>query len=137
MAATADMVARLRRLVDEPTDVAPYTDAVLEDYIEAHPTLDALGTDPLETDFTTTPPTMTERDEWIPTYDLHATAADIWEEKAAAVAEGFDFKADGSSFSRGQKYEQYMAKARYHQSRRAIGTITLRVEPRQIATSEE
>jgi len=137
MAATAAMVARLRRMIDDPNDDGgTYDDDTLEGYIEAHPLKDVLGTDPLETDFTTTPPTLTERSEWIPIYDLHAAAADIWEEKAAAIAEEFDFKADGGDFSRSQKYEQYMSKARFHQSRRAITTIKLFVEPRRISEEE-
>ena len=130
MAATDAMVARLRRMVDEPTDVAPYTDAVLEGYIETYPLLDQLGTDPHEVDLTTEPPTISERDDWIPTYDLNSAARDVWEEKAAAIAENFDFKADGGSYERSQKYEQYMKKARYHGSRRSANTSKLWVEPR-------
>ena len=131
MAATTAMVARLRRMVDEPTDVAPYTDAVLEGYIETYPILDVLGTDPLEADTTTTPPTISEVDDWIPTYDLHCAARDVWEEKAAAIAENFDFKADGGSYDRSKKYEQYMNKARNHGSRRSVKTSKLWVEPRE------
>lgn len=137
MAATAAMVARLRRMVDDPNDDAgTYDDDALEGYIEAYPLLDVLGTDPTEVSYSTTPPTITERDEWIPTYDLHAAAADIWEEKAAAIAEEFDFKADGGDYSRSKKYEQYMSKARFHNSRRSAKTITAFVEPRVISSEE-
>jgi len=135
MAATEAMRDRLRRMVDEP-NIVTYDDDTLDDYIEAYPLMDALGTNPLETDFTTTPPTISERDEWIPTYDLHAAAADIWEEKVAVLADEFDFKADGGSYSRSQKYLQYMAKARHHQSRRSAKTIKLFVEPRTISSEE-
>ena len=73
MAATAAMAARLRRMVDEPTE-AIYDDDTIDEYIEAYPLLDQLGTDPHEVDYSTTPPTVSELDEWIPTYDLHAAA---------------------------------------------------------------
>ena len=129
MAATDAMVARLRRMVDEPTE-AIYSDELVAEYIEKYPLLDQLGTDPFEVDLTTTPPTITERDDWIPTYCLNSAARDIWEEKAAGLAENFDFKADGGSYSRSQKYEQYMAKARSHGSRRSARTSKLWVEPR-------
>jgi len=122
-------------MVDEST-IEIYDDDALDDYIETYPLMDELGTTPLETDITTTPPTMSERDEWIPTYDLHAAASDIWEEKAAALAETYDFKADGGSYSRSQQYLQYIGKARYHQSRRSAKTIKMYVEPRVISSEE-
>lgn len=135
MPATDAMVARLRRMIDEPTDTT-YLDGDLAEYIEANPLLDALGTDPQEVDFTTIPPTISERTDWIPTYDLHAAAAEIWSEKAATIAEGFDFSADGGSYSRSQKYEQYMAKAKHHSARRSAKSVKMYVEPRK-ATQEE
>ncbi len=135
MAATAEMAARLRKMVDEPTE-ATYDDDLIDDYIEVYALLDVLGNDPYEIDFSTEPPTLSERDEWIPTYDLNAAARDIWEEKASAIAEDFDFSADGGKYSRSQKYEQYMKKARYHGSRRATKTIKLHPYPRRIVTEE-
>ena len=75
--------------------------------------------DSKDVDFSTTPPTISEADEWIPTYDLNAAAADIWEEKAATVADEFDFKADGGSFTRSQKEEKYLGKSRFHSSRKS------------------
>jgi hypothetical protein len=135
MAATAAMAARLRKMVDEPTE-ATYDDDLIDDYIESYALLDVLGTDPYEIDFTTEPPSLSERDEWIPTYDLNAAARDIWEEKAAAVAENFDFSADGGKYSRSQKYDQYMKKARFHGSRRSMKTIKLYPSPRIIVTEE-
>ena len=135
MAATAAMAARLRRMVDEATE-ATYTDEVIDDYIESYPLIDQLGTDPFEIDYDTTPPTISELDEWIPTYDLHAAAAEIWEEKAAAIADEFTFSADGGSYSRSKKYEQYMAHSRSHRSRRSAKSIELLVEPRLIREEE-
>ena len=129
MAATAAMAAQLRRMVDEPTETI-YDDDLIDEYIERYPLLDVLGTDPQDVDFSTTPPTISEVDEWIPTYDLNAAAADIWEEKAGAVADEFDFKADGGSYSRSQKEEKYLGKARFHCSRKSAKTIKMWVEPR-------
>ena len=136
MAATAAMAARLRLMVDEPTETT-YDDDMIDDYIEAQALMDVLGTNPHEVDYSTTPPTLSELDEWIPTYDLHAAAARIWEEKAAAIADEFDFKADGGSYTRSQKYEQYMMNSRRHASRRSAKTMKLWVEPREIHTTEE
>jgi hypothetical protein len=135
MAATAEMAARLRRMVDEPTE-ATYDDDLIDDYIEAYPLLDALGTDPYEIDFSTEPPTLSERDEWIPTYDLSAAARDIWLEKASAIADDFDFSADGGKYSRSQKVKQYTDKARYYGSQRATKTIKIYPDPRRIVTEE-
>ena len=129
MAATAAMVTRLRRMIDEPAD-DPYTDDVLEGYIETYPLIDALGTDPLEVDYTTTPPTVSERDDWIPTYDMNSAAADVWEEKAASIAEDYDMTADGSTLQRSKRFEQYTKKCRYFRSRRSLKTIKMLVEPR-------
>jgi hypothetical protein len=135
MAATAAMANRLRRMVNEPTE-GIYDDDTIDEYIESYPLIDSQGVEPYEVDTTTEPPTLTERDEWIPTYDLHAAAADIWEEKASAIAEEFDFSADGGRYNRSQKYEQYMNKVRYHSSRRSTKAIKLWAVPRR-ATSEE
>lgn len=135
MAATAAMAAKLRRMVDEPT-ADTYDDDLIDDIIETYPLIDAIGTKPQEIDFSTSPPTISERDEWIPTYDLNAAAADIWEEKAGAVADEFDFAADGGNYSRSQKQEQYMSKSRFHLSRRAAKASRVWVEPRKIITEE-
>lgn len=121
MSATAAQIAKLRRLVNEPDDTT-YDDDALTDYIEAHPLLDERGEEPYTWDTSTEPPTQDANDDWIPTYDLRVAAADIWEEKAAAVAVDFDFRADGGQYSRSQVYEQYMKQARYHRSRRTPQT---------------
>lgn len=117
MSATTAQVARLRRMVAEPT-TDTYSDVDIAAYIEAYPLLDAEGNDPDETD-------------WTATYDLHAAAADVWEEKAAAFAAGFDFTADGGSFTRSQQYEQCLKQARYHRARRRMKTGRLIQSPRE------
>lgn len=131
MAATAAQIARLRRMVGEPDSSTTYTDDDLTTYIEEYPLIDERGEAPYTWDTSTEPPTEDENDDWIATYDLNAAAADIWEEKAAGLAQDYDFKADGASFSRSQAYEQYLKQARYYRSRRAPRTMTQRLEPQR------
>lgn len=112
MTATATMIARLRRMVNEPDDTNGYTDALLAGAIETYPLLDSDGNDPSVT-------------AWTATYCLHSAAREIWEEKASVVAVDFDFSADGGSYSRSQVYQQYMNRAAYHGARRAVDSIRL------------
>jgi len=112
---------KLRRMVNEP-DSTTYTDSDIADYIEAYPLMDERGEVPYTWDTSTDPPSQDDNDDWIATFDLHAAAADIWEEKAAIVAVDFDFRADGGNYSRSQVYEAYMKQARYHRSRRTPQT---------------
>ncbi len=135
MAATAAMVAELRRMTDEPEEVT-YDDDTIELYIERYPVMDFLGTKAWDVDTSTSPPTLSENDDWIPTYDMHAAAADIWQEKSATVAEDYKISADGGALSREQVQEHYLKQARYHLSRRKIGTMKLFVEPRRSGSEE-
>jgi len=135
MAATAAMVAELRRMINE-LDATTYDDDTLELYIERYPVLDVLGRDPQEISYLTSPPTLSEDSNWIPTYDLHAAAADIWQEKSATVAEDYNFTADGGTLARGDVQRHYQEQARFHLSRRKTKTTRLWVEPR-ITASEE
>jgi hypothetical protein len=128
MAATAAEVARLRRMVNEADDTT-YDDTALEETIESYPCIDERGEEPYTWDTSTDPPTQDDNDSWIATYDLNAAAADIWEEKAAVLAQDYDFNADGGRYSRSQAYEQAMKQARYYRSRRNPRTKTLRPEP--------
>lgn len=49
------------------------------------------------------------------TYDLNAVVASVWEEKAGLTAEGFDFAAEGGSFTRSQHYRHCVEQAkRWH-----------------------
>lgn len=128
MSATAAQVAQLRRMVNESDDTT-YSDDALETYIETYPLIDERGEQPYTWDTSTQPPTQDENEDWIATYDLHAAAADIWEEKAAVVAGDFNFSADGGNYSRSQVYEQFMKQARYHRSKRSPRTVTLHKWP--------
>lgn len=117
------LIVRLRRMVDEPSETT-YTDADLQEVIELYPLLDVRGEEPFTWDTSTRPPTQDENEDWIPTYDLNAAAADVWGEKAAAPAQDFDFSADGGSFKRSQVVKHYQERERYYRSRRSLRTIT-------------
>jgi len=123
MSATAAEIARLRRMVNEPDDTT-YEDELIAEYIESHPLMDERGEEPYTWDAATEPPTQESNDNWIPTYDLNGAAADIWDEKAAGVAQDYNYAADGGRFDRSQVVEQFQKRARYYRSRRAITTIS-------------
>lgn len=130
MTATAAQILQLRRMTNEPT-ATTYSDALLTTFIETYPLLDERGEDPYTWDTSTTPPSQDANEDWIATYDLHAAAADIWEEKAAVVAADFNFAADGQRFDRAQIVDQYMKQARYHRGHRSARTITLHKSPKE------
>lgn len=132
MTATAAQIARVRRMVAEPT-ITTYLDIDIGGYIENYPLIDERGEHPY-TFSSATPPAQVVNTNWIATYDLNAAAADIWEEKAAAVADLYDFSADGGNHSRSQKYEQSMKNARNYRSRRATKTMTLIKWPEETET---
>ena len=117
MSATAAMIARVRRMVAEPT-TATYDDAAITGYIEAYPTLDGEGREP-------------DHSDWEPIYDLHAAAADIWEEKAASYAGAADFTADGLSYRLSASYEQMMAQVRRHRAQRTPKTMIPKKWPKE------
>lgn len=132
---TDAQVAQLRRMVGEPT-TDTYSDATLITYIETYPHLDEQGEEPytLSSD---TPPTQEANDNWIPTYDLHAAAADIFEEKAGASASKVNFRADGGDYSMSNQYEQYMKSARYHRSRRMPTSVRMRQFPVEDGSADQ
>lgn len=130
MTATAAQIARVRRMVAEPT-TDNYADELIASFIEMYPHIDEQGEQPytLSSD---SPPEQVANTNWIPTYDLHAAAADIWEEKAADPAQDFDFSEDSiGSYKRSQVYEQYMKQCRFHRARRMPSTVTLVKYPKE------
>lgn len=120
--ATAAQIAELRRMCAEPT-ATTYSDATLTAYIGRYPLTDARGQEPYTWDVSTMPPSQVDNEAWVPTYDLHAAAADVWNEKAAGAAHLYDFSADGGSYTRSQMMAQAQAQARYHLARRNLKTI--------------
>lgn len=102
MAPSDSDIARLRRITNEP-DESTYTNEVLSEYLAAWPLVDDKGRTSTNTN-------------WTEAYDLHAAAADIWEEKAATFQTKHDFSADGASFSSSQLYQTAMQNAKHHRA---------------------
>jgi len=136
MTATADQIAKLRRMIAEPTATV-YSDSALADYIEAYPVTDASGEDPTYLDHTTTPPTITVNADWIATYDLNAAAAEIWDEKAADLSDKYNFSADGGRYDRSQAYMQACAMAAKYRGRSVAKSPMARKWPRENYTLDE
>lgn len=120
---TTAQIQQVRRMTGEPTS-ATYDDTAIATYITAYPLMDENGESP-RVPSDTQPGVMMTNPDWTATYDLNAAAADIWEEKAAVLAQDFDFSADNASYSRSQAYEQAMKMASRYRSRRSPKTITL------------
>lgn len=133
MTVTAAQIAQMRRMVAEPT-ASTYSDDLLEDIIELYPTIDELGTMPYYWTQTGGVPTQTATANWIPTYNLNMAAAQIWDEKAAAIANFYDFKADGGDYSRSQAFKHASEQAKYYRSRRGLSTFTLYKSPKESAS---
>lgn len=110
MAASTEDKARVRRMTAELT-TAIYSENVIAEYIERYPLRDSDGNLP-------------DSSDWTPTYDLHAAAADIWDEKAAARMDKYDFSADGGNYHRNQAYEAAMEKAKWHRVRSSAKAFT-------------
>lgn len=134
MAASADQIILLRRMVAEPTET-PYGDASLAACIERYALLDERGGAPHTWDAATTPPTRTVNPAWIPTYDLAAAAADVWGEKASALVGSYDFDADGGSYKRSQGFLHASERERYYRARRSPTTSTLVKWPKETNAS--
>lgn len=120
--AAAD-IARLRRMVAE-SGTATYSDALLGSVIVRYPLPDAAGEWPYLTNGSV-------NTDWVSTYDLANAAADVWEEKAATLANNFDFTADGATFHKEQQARNYERQARKWRSRRTPGNHTMLVYPTQ------
>lgn len=128
MTVTASQLSQLRRMIAEPT-ILTYSDAALTEYIERYPHMDEWGETPLGV-------WGEVNTAWTATYDLNGAAADLWQEKAAAVASKFDFTADGGNYSQSQQYEQFMKQARYYRSRRLPSTVRLVKSPQETESDE-
>jgi len=120
MAATAADIARVRRMVAEPTS-ATYTDTIVSDAILRYPVPDSFGVRPVDED-------GVANSAWVATYDLHAAAADVWTEKGAAAATGYDFSADGADYKRSQLGTMALRMASYYRSRRYAGSVALKAD---------
>jgi hypothetical protein len=128
MSVSAFDLARLRRMVDEPT-TTPYTDVILTAYIELSPLMDERGVEPFWWDTSVDPPVQVATVGWIPTWDLHNAASMVWEEKASVVAELFDFPAREGNFQHSRQYVAFKEKARYYGARKAARSAHLIASP--------
>ncbi len=126
MAPTPDQITQLRRMTGSSAD--DFDAVYLTTVIARYPVVDANGAEPLRW-VGTYLPRQEQNPDWVEGYDMHSAAADIWEEKAAVVAQDFDFNADGGSYQRSQVYEQYMKQARYHRARRAARGLRVLATP--------
>ena len=133
MTVTVAQIAQIRRMVAEPA-ATTYSDALLEDIIELFPTIDELGTMPYYWVQGSGAPTKTDNENWISTYNLNSAAAQIWDEKAAAIADQYDFKADGGDYSRSQAFKHATEQAKYYRSRRGLSTFKLYKSPKESAS---
>ena len=120
MAATAAEIARVRRMVAEPT-TATYSDTLIAEIIVRYPVPDAAGVYPVDED-------GVAESAWVATYDLNAAAAELWVEKSAALASGYDFSADGGTFNRSQAMANAQKMASYYASRRYAKGVRLKAE---------
>jgi hypothetical protein len=102
MAASDNDIRRLRRMVGEMTD-STYNDTDIATYLETWPLVDKNGL-------------TFENDSWEEAYDLHAAAAEIWDEKAAIYAPKHDFSADGANFSSSQMYAHALKQSKHHRA---------------------
>lgn len=99
---TTEQTTRLARMAGEGHKAA--ADRMLDDA-----DLDQIATDvALMKDSEGRAPTETD---YVTTVDLYRAAAECWRTKAGMVADGFDFEAEGASFTRSQVYDHYMEQA--------------------------
>lgn len=124
MALTAEQLLQLRRMVAEPLTTT-YTDLTLTSYVEKYPIADSYGYFPNDVIDTLVTPNV----NWTPTYDFNAAAADVWDEKAGALAAKYDFSVDGGNYSVSKAFEQAVSRAKYYRARRSPTTATLRKYP--------
>jgi hypothetical protein len=116
-------VVRLRRMIAESTQT-PYTDDILKETIALNPLIDRNDVEPLNTY------TLTIAGCWVPTWDLNGAAADVWTEKAAAVACRVDTDADGLDIEQSVLHKHYLVQARFYGSRRVATSVQLMPQER-------
>lgn len=114
-------IARLRRMIGEP-GTTTYSDSHLGSVISGYPLPDNTGEWPYLA-------SGSVNTDWVATYDLAASAAEIWEEKGVTLVDNFDFTADGATFHKLQVTETYERQARKWRSRRTVGGHTAIIAP--------
>lgn len=130
MTVSASDIARVRRMVNEPTTTI-YSDTDIETIIEDCAAADVRGQDPYIIDVTTNPPQLIDNPNWIPTYDLYDAAAQIWDEKLAKKEGNFDFSADGGSYTRSQAYDHARQLADHYRSLSYVKSVNMVKSPKE------
>lgn len=133
MSASESHLNQLRRMTAETSIDSTYTDPVLAEIIERYPVRDEQGEAPYTLSSVTTPPEQVANESWIPTYDLAAAAAEIWDEKAGDSAGDFDFSADGGSYTRSQTFDHARRMANLWRSRKRAVSVRVMPAPRRSA----
>lgn len=110
-------IDQLRRMTAEPADGSGYSDADMASALQRYPLPDGAGLAPTVSG-------------WTGAWDANRAAADVWTEKAAALAGNYDFAADGGDYKRSQAHDQMLQMARMYGSRRATGVLVLKAQPR-------
>ena len=126
-----ELISKLRLMIAESDD-SIYTDTVLEEYIKSYPLIDVNGEEPTYLDYGTQPPTITDNPDWIPTYDLNAAAAEIWDEKAAGLQSKYDFSADGGSYSVKQAFDNAVKMAAKYRGRSSASSHRVFKSPKEV-----
>lgn len=116
-------------MVAEPTATNGYTDTVLSEAIERYPVADAAGELP-------TDERGNANSAWTPTYDLNSAAAEVWMEKAAALASVYDFAADGGDYKRSQAMQHAQGMVAYYRARRAARSVRLTAEMNPVSAQD-
>lgn len=108
-------IRRVRRLSGE-SEGSVFSDLDFQEALERYPLTDSSGVDPSEAD-------------WLGRWDVFAAAADIWDEKSAALSGDFDFSADGASYSRSQAYQNAVSQAKSMRARASAKSVTIKIDP--------
>ena len=126
-----ELIKKLRRMIAESED-SIYTDTILEEYIKSYPVIDVDGEEPTYLDYSTQPPTVADNPNWIPTYDLNAAAAEIWDQKAAGLQSKYDFSADGGSYSVKQAFDNAVKMAAKYRGRSSASSHRVFKSPKEV-----
>jgi len=106
------VINALRRKVGEYSDTPPWDNETLIEILQNYALTDADGNDPGD-------------DAWVPTYDINAAAAQIWDEKAASLATNVDASVDGTSVRRSQLFQHAKQMAAYYRSLRVAKVVNV------------
>ncbi|PKO03046.1 MAG: hypothetical protein CVU43_04505 [Chloroflexi bacterium HGW-Chloroflexi-5] len=128
---TAAQIAELRRMVAEPTTTT-YSDVLLQGFIARYPLMDELQQEPYTWTMVDGVYSQLANTLWIPTYDLNAAAADVWEEKLASLsAVAIDFNADGGNYSDSQAFEHAEKMVKRFRGRRCAKNVAVIKWPKE------